>query len=109
MLNANHVRHAKRRARLFLVVTFSLSFTGALVYRLSTPNLHNFVIFGGISALINLCVYYAYSFRYRRDFPEGDYNPVVIILGGLTLLIPYSIFFVIFAVVLRGFKFPFDL
>ena len=96
-----------KNIKLFYVVSFAIPFSCAAAYRFFPAQSRFFILFGLISAVTPILYFYYLGLRYR-DKSDLYEHPFMIIIGGLTLAIPYSIFYTLFVMIMGGFKFPFD-
>ncbi len=96
-----------KKSKLFYVVSFAIPFSCAAGYSFFPAELKFFVLFGLISAVAPILYFYYLGLRCRNELDLYE-HPFMIIMGGLTLAIPYSIFYTLFVMTIRGFTFPFD-
>jgi len=100
---------SKRQNLVFLIISLLISSVGAIIYKCFTANLFNFISIGLISASVNIMFYL--GFAYRNKVKTGDEffdNNIILITGGLTLVIPYFIFYSLLSFLLSGFQIPFS-
>jgi hypothetical protein len=92
----------------FLSISLLFSLAGAILYRYFTSSLSNFIFIGIIAASVNILLYFLFAYRYKvKTGDEFFDNNIILIVGGLTIIIPYFIFYTLFSFLLSGFKIPF--
>ena len=102
------IEKRKKQNKVILLVFLGVSLLCAIIYKTFSPTLKNFIMFGLISVVINIGIYFYAAFKSNNQSgDESNDNPLIIVVGGLTLAIPYSVFYIIISVVLSGFGFPF--
>lgn len=103
------VAATKRRNLGFLFISLLFSLAGAIIYRYFTTSLFNFVCIGLIAAFVNILFYFGFAYRYKVKTGDDFFdNNIILIVGGLTLVIPYFIFYTLFSLLFSGFKIPFS-
>lgn len=104
-----NITATKRRNLGFLFISLLFSLAGATIYRYFTASLFNFICIGLISASANILFYFCFAYKYKvKTGDEFFDNNIILIVGGLTLVIPYFIFYTLFSLLLSGFKIPFS-
>ena len=96
---------SKRKGMWFLAILASVSFLGAASFRISI-SAKTFFFIGLITVLTNIVISFYYVFRHRDQFGKWGYHNLLLVGAVLTLVIPYSIFYVLFVFALFGFQFP---
>ncbi len=105
--NKNEI--VKKQNKVFLFISLLFSLVGAIIYKNFPATFFNFMSIGLILASINILFYF--YFAYKNKVQSGDdffNNNIILIVGGITLIIPYFIFFTLFSILLSGFKIPFS-
>jgi hypothetical protein len=92
----------------FLIKAFAITCLFGILYILMSPTLEHFVTFGAAASICNIFLYYFFAFKHRNVSEKNYDRPSVIIISGMTLAIPFVIFYILIVVVFRGFKFPFE-
>lgn len=100
----------KRRGMLILSVPLAISFLGATAFRLF-PTAKAFVLLGSATVVTNICISLYHAFKNRDSF-FGKWSDnrltltVALTISILTLIIPYTGFYLVFCSILTGFRFP---
>jgi len=95
--------------KVFLFVSLLFPLVGAIIYKNFPATFVNFLIIGLISACINILFYFYFTFKNKAKTGDDFYdNNIILIIGGLTLVIPNFILFTLFSLLLSGFKIPFS-
>ena len=92
------IETAKKRNKVFLFISLFFSLVGAIIYKNFPATFFTFMSIGLISASINILFYF--YFAYKNKVKSGDGfidNNIILIVGGLTLVIPYFILFTLFS------------
>ena len=101
------VEARKKKNKFFLLASLCIPLLCAVLYRIFPATLKNYIFFGAVSVTINMFLYFYLAFKNRLKIGDEFYdNTFILIGGGLTLIIPYSIFYILFSVILSGFRFP---
>jgi hypothetical protein len=108
MLQSTQTNAMKKVKRVFLITAFAITCLFAILYILISPTLEHFVTFGAVDVVCNISLYYLFAFKHRNVSEKNYDRSSVIIISGLTLAIPFSIFYILMVVILRAFKFPFE-
>ena len=100
---------ARKRQNLgFFAITLLVSVAGALVYRGLAATFVNFLSTGLITASINILLHFAFTYRFRAKTGDEFYDSnAILIVRGLTLVIPFFIFYTLISLLLSGFQIPF--
>jgi Flp pilus assembly protein TadB len=93
MENNRATIEAKRRNLGFFFITLLITLAAAVIYQYLVSSFMNYLIVGLIAASVNIVLYYGLTYK-KRIKREGEFydNNIVLIVGGLTLVIPYFIF-----------------
>ncbi len=95
----------KKRAWLLISIPIIVALLGAMVYKFY-PSFEVFIFSGLITVLFNICLSFIYVFLNRDKFEDWANNHLILIISILTLLIPFSIFYLLFIFLLNGFRMP---
>ena len=106
LVSPKNMSARRRYSFLSFLTPLVLSFLGAIAFR-TMPNLKTFLFYGIASVSINTCFSFIYSLRHRQMFGKWAESWLVLIICVLTLVIPYSMIYAMFAFLLSGFKLPF--
>jgi hypothetical protein len=104
----NLAEYQKKQNIFFLFILFFSSISFALVYKLCSSTLMIFILLGSLSVLTNLIFYFFYSFKYKSNLANDNEEKLIIIIRGLPLVIPFSIFYVFITILFSGFNVPFN-
>jgi hypothetical protein len=103
------IESTQKQSKIFLLISLLFSFVGAIIYKIFPSTLLNFMVIGLISAFINILFYFSFAYKYKVKTGDNFFdNNIILIVGGLTLVIPYFIFYTLFSLLLSGFKIPFS-
>jgi hypothetical protein len=103
------IETAKKHNKVFLFISLLFSLVGAIIYKNFPATFFNFMSIGLISASINILFYFYFAYKNKVKSGEDFFNNnIILIVGGITLIIPYFIFFTLFSLLLSGFKIPFS-
>ncbi len=92
-----------------LLVPIVISFIFAGLYVLLTSvKLKVFMLMGIMCVCTNIMLSFIYGYINKKDLKEVTDNQFVFVVSVLTFIIPYSIYYVAFVLLLRGFGMPFD-
>ncbi len=105
---ANLTEYQKKQNIIFLCILLFSSFLFALSYKLFFSTLKVFILLGSLSVLTNLIVCFYYCLEYRNNLAEEYKKNINLIVSILTLIIPFSIFYILFALLIFGFNVPFN-
>lgn len=102
----------KRKRLGVIVIPLVVSFVCAIGYRtISNLSFNVYFLWGLTSVLVNTTISFLYAFVNKERRTEviksyyGSYPITIVVL--LTLIIPYSTYFILVSIVVSGFKFPF--
>ncbi len=95
----------KRQGLIILLVPLIISLIGAGIYR-SYGTSRAFLAAGVVTVGINILLSFIYVFIYRGRMGFVDKNNFILIIYILTLVIPYSLFYLFSIHVLNGFQWP---
>jgi hypothetical protein len=95
-----------RRGKFGLFVPVAITLIGALCYRLS-PSMRSFYIFGIVSILANLAFFIFFFARNRDMQVAAGSKTMLVTMPIITSVIPSSTLYVIFVLMLSGFRLPF--
>ena len=109
MQTNTQIAATKRRSLVFLFISLLFSLIGAITYKYFTATLLNFISVGLISASVNILFYFCFAYRYKVKTGDEFFDSnIILVVGGLTLVIPYFIFYTLISLVLSGFQIPFS-
>jgi hypothetical protein len=95
-----HISNKKQGMSIFLVILI-FPFFAAVGYTLF-PNLKNLIFFGCISAAINLSISFYYVLNNKDKLGEWARNRFIMLLYILSLIIPFTIFYLFFVILIVG-------
>lgn len=107
----NYIKSSSyKNHKLIILSSLIIPFLGAVGYSIfSNRTVKYFVICGIISVLTNISISIFYGINNKEKLGEVPDSNIVIIFYITTLIIPYSIFYILFAILLTGFHFLFYL
>ena len=99
---------SKKQRLTILFVPITVAVIAVCAYQFSTSHsLKEYVLFGAVSVFINLIFIFSLVFLNKDEFLKAYGNYVVIISSNLTLIIPFSTYYVLLSFIFSGFQFPF--
>ncbi|CAB5103729.1 hypothetical protein D3OALGA1CA_4716 [Olavius algarvensis associated proteobacterium Delta 3] len=102
------IESTNKQNKTFLLISLIFPLVGAIIYKIFPSTLINFMIAGIISAFITILFYFGYAYLYKVKTGDNFFdNNIILIVGGVTLIIPYFIFYTLFSFLLSGFEIPF--
>lgn len=96
---------SKKKGLLILLIPLFLSFLGAVGYRIINTN-EAFLLIGLSVVFINMIFSIIYTFLHRKKIGDWASNGFTLIIVIFTLLIPYTMFYIFFVFLLKGFNPP---
>jgi hypothetical protein len=93
----------RRRSLLPFLAPLGCSLAGALLFRIH-PTFEFFLYFGIGSVAVNVTMSFVYATLKRATLGDMAINYFTLSASILTLIIPYSMFYLFFAFVLNGFR-----
>ena len=106
-LNSRDKFRATRTQKIFLASLLGITLLAALAYICSPQTLRWFCVFGAASVLVNVGIFLYLAVTGVLTV-NRDSDRLSNIIGGITLVIPFAIFYTVMVMVLRGFRLPFD-
>ncbi len=101
---------SKKHKLIIILVPFGIASIFAIIYlALSEKKFYDFIIYGSISAIVNLIIMFIIFNLYKDVFIQqwgGNYSIAVVYI--FTLLIPFFIFFVFVSQLFSGHFIPFE-
>jgi ABC-type multidrug transport system permease subunit len=92
-------KNQKIQSRIIVFVQIAISFIFAIAYlSFYAPTLNNFLIFGLLSVIANVLIYLVSSFLLFKKLADENVQTLTTIVGGLTRVIPFSIYYIAIAV-----------
>jgi hypothetical protein len=114
-ISFDEIKANKRRALPLIFLPLIISFQGALVYSLHKTT-RMFFLAGGATVVVNMILSFLLASLYKRKVSltrdidmmtaSGD-NKIILIAYILTLVIPYSFYYLFCVSLLSGFRWPF--
>ena len=101
---------SKKQKLIFVIITFCIALVFVILYyKLSEHKFLNYITYGLISIIANL-IYIFIIFYFNKDkFIKalgGTYSIAIVYI--FTLIVPFSIYFVIGSLILSGNQIPFE-
>ena len=100
---------SKVQRLLLILIPIGISLIFVIIYQVTTSHaLKDYIYFGSISVIVNLAFIFILVFLNIDDFLEAYGGYAGVIIGNLTLIIPFFIYYIMISLVLAGFRFPFN-
>lgn len=108
LISPEAIKTNRKKGASILAVPLCIAFFGAVYFKMF-PSSKAFILAGSVTVILNISISYYYIFKNREDFEKWSNNTFVLIVSTLTLIIPYSIFYIFLASLLNGFQLPIKL
>jgi hypothetical protein len=96
---------SRRHGLMIICIPLTISFIGALIFKVYGTS-KEFIIVGGITVVINIVLSFLYAFLNRDKLGYVGKHDMILIAYILTLLIPYSLYYLFFIFLLSGCRWP---
>ena len=96
----------RKQGAYILAVPVCIALLGAIYFKMF-PSSKTFIWMGFITVVLNISISYYYVFTNKEDFGKWSNNIFVLIVSTLTLIIPYSIFYIFLVSLFNGFQLPY--
>jgi hypothetical protein len=95
----------RKRNIIFVLVTIALSFAGALVFRMDpTPRVY---LYAGLATVsVNVAISLIFAFLNKEQMGDLGANNILLVVRILTMVIPFTFFYMSLAFLLNGFCLP---
>ncbi len=106
---SNQLKIFSKTQRMIIIgIPICVALVCAILFRLISNNkISDFIFFGSISVIVNLILIFFLILMYKEKFikPLGGYSIAITYI--FTLLVPFTIYYILLSLILSRFKMPF--
>jgi hypothetical protein len=102
-------KNQKKQSRIIVIIQLAITLLFSKAYlSYFEPIITNFILVGLISVIVNILIYFYTYFKIQKKTGKNALQNSTIIFGGLTQAIPFSIYYILIATLLAGWRIPFN-